>query len=84
MADYTGVKCDQCPAHTSEPQDWLVAIEHPGLDGILYEALESVACELRPEYTVRHLCCEQCARIDFNLWLDRRKRIDLRRKDQPA
>lgn len=84
MAEYTGVKCDQCPAHTSEPQDWLVAIEHSALDGVLYEALESLVEDLPPSYAVRHLCCQECARIDFNLWLDRRKRTSLQRKEQPA
>jgi hypothetical protein len=80
MAEFKGIKCDQCPAHDSDPKDWLVAIERPGLDGVIYESLASLSEDIPAEYAVRHLCCDQCARIDFNLWLDRHKLINLQRK----
>lgn len=83
MAEYKALKCDQCPAHDSDPRGWLVAIERPGLDGVMYESLDSLSSDLPGDYTLRHLCSDQCARIDFNLWLDRHKLTNLQRKAEP-
>lgn len=84
MAEYNGIKCDQCPAHTSEPAGWLVAIERPDLGGVIYEPLESLSDQLTLPYVIRHLCGYTCARIDFNLWLDRHKQLNLQRKGKAA
>jgi len=68
------IKCDLCKREKQLTNHWLVVIEHPGFEGLLFVPAES-AGEPIEGYTYKDLCGDACAHKYLSGWLEDLKNV---------
>jgi hypothetical protein len=82
--DVSTVACDICKHQKQETNHWLVVIEKPGFEGLIFLPSEA-AQEPRVEgYIYRDLCGHMCAQKKLSQWLDELKNINYPTKGDAA
>jgi endogenous inhibitor of DNA gyrase (YacG/DUF329 family) len=78
--------CDECGVQKRETNHWLVAVQRPDHEGILFVPAEAaVPPTLRhKEFEYRDRCGQACAHTRLGRWLDSLKQIDYTASSQPT
>ena len=76
--DFQSRICDECGAHKRDTNHWLVAVERPDFEGILFVPAEAAMppSERDKEFQYRDICGQGCAHTRLSRWLDGLKQID--------